>query len=188
MFAEDSVGVAVLYLPVEGMMEDILELYPQLLVNAQNKGVMILSSFYLPYFIHMFVDCYSQLDWENNFVNKKREINSCMDEAVQDFALKKELIAKMPARECEQVSSTFPDALKTNSRRTVKMEERIKYMTSALGILEDIEIHLNALKGVARRSEFFKSFIRSRQSNFRTADQEVVLMNASQICPKNTGF
>ena len=37
VFAEDSVGVAVLYLPVEGMMEDILELYPQLLVDKQGS-------------------------------------------------------------------------------------------------------------------------------------------------------
>ena len=117
VFAEDSVGVAVLYLPVEGMMEDILELYPQLLVDAQNKGVMILSSFYLPYFIHMFVDCYSQLNWENNFVNKKREINSCMGEAVDKiFALKKELDkAKVSARECEQAVINLSDALKMNS-------------------------------------------------------------------------
>lgn len=119
VFAEDSVGIAVLYLPTEGMMRDILEFYPKLLVDAQNKGVMVLSSFYLPYFLHMFVDCYSQLDWESNFVNKKREINSLAEEAVNKFAAFRKDLDKIGtlARECEKVVFKLHDALQFNEQK-----------------------------------------------------------------------
>jgi len=119
VFAEDSVGVTVLYLPAEGIMRDILEFYPKLLVDAQNKGVMVLSSFYLPYFIHMFVDCYSQLDWESNFVNKKREINSLAEEAVNKFAAFRKDLDKIGtlARECEKVVFKLHDALQFNEQK-----------------------------------------------------------------------
>ncbi|HHV41319.1 MAG TPA: DNA recombination protein RmuC [Clostridiaceae bacterium] len=119
VFAEDSVGIAVLYLPTEGMMRDILEFYPKLLVDAQNKGIMVLSSFYLPYFLHMFVDCYSQLDWENNFVNKRREISSLAEETVNKFSAFRKDLEKVnaSARECEKIVFRLHDALQFNVQK-----------------------------------------------------------------------
>jgi len=48
--AEDSIGTAVLYLPSEGMMRDILEHYPKLATDLESEGVVLLSSLYLPFF------------------------------------------------------------------------------------------------------------------------------------------
>lgn len=77
---EDSVGVAVLYLPIEGMVSDLIanESGRKFLVNAANDGVVILSSFYLPYFFHLFVDCYSQVDWNNFLVSNAPQIRSLL--------------------------------------------------------------------------------------------------------------
>ena len=62
------------------------------------------------------------------------------------------------------------------------MEERIKYMTSALGILEDIEIHLNALKKALHEdSEFFKKFyLISSIGILGLQTKKLPLMNAPQ--------
>ena len=62
------------------------------------------------------------------------------------------------------------------------MEERIKYMTSALGILEDIEIHLNALKKALHEdSEFFKKFYSiSSIGILGLQTKKLSLMNAPQ--------
>jgi len=55
--AEDSIGTAVLYLPSEGMMRDILEHYPKLATDLESEGVVLLSSLYLHFFLRLFTDC-----------------------------------------------------------------------------------------------------------------------------------
>jgi len=70
------------------------------------------------------------------------------------------------------------------------MEERIKYMTSALGILEDIEIHLNALKrALHENSEFFKKFyLISSIGILGLQTKKLSLMNAPQDLSEEHGL
>lgn len=70
------------------------------------------------------------------------------------------------------------------------MEEHIKYMTSALGILEDIEIHLNALKKALHEdSEFFKKFYSiSSIEILGLQTKKLSLMNAPQDLSEEHGL
>lgn len=121
--AEDSVGMAVLYLPVEGMMRDILKHYPRLALDLENKGVVLLSSLYLPYFLHMFVDCFSQLDWERNFVGKRYEISSLVSTAEKKlFDLGKNIDrAEISFAECKRTISDLSDLLRLKHNKETEM-------------------------------------------------------------------
>jgi len=111
--AKDSVGIAVLFLPSNGMMQTLIELAGQTIIDACNKKVIILSPFCLPYFLHMFVDCYSQLNLEDNFVNKWRDIASLIEKAINKFSIFNKDFRKANAssHECEEVLFRLHDIL-----------------------------------------------------------------------------
>jgi len=103
--AEDSIGTAVLYLPSEGMMRDILEHYPKLATDLESEGVVLLSSLYLPFFLRLFTDCCSLVEWEKNFVEKRFEISSLVLKAGKElYSLGKDI---------EKVESSFLDCKRT---------------------------------------------------------------------------
>jgi len=83
--AEDSIGTAVLYLPSEGMMRDILEHYPKLATDLESEGVVLLSSLYLPFFLRFFTDCCSLVEWEKNFAERRFEISSLVSKAEKEL-------------------------------------------------------------------------------------------------------
>jgi len=83
--AEDSIGTAVLYLPSEGMMRDILEHYPKLATDLESEGVVLLSSLYLPFFLRLFTDCCSLVEWEKNFAERRFEIFSLISKAGKEL-------------------------------------------------------------------------------------------------------
>jgi len=83
--AEDSIGTAVLYLPSEGMMRDHLEHYPKLATDLESEGVVLLSSLYLPFFLRLFTDCFSLVEWEKNFAERRFEISSLVSKAEKEL-------------------------------------------------------------------------------------------------------
>lgn len=103
--AEDSIGTAVLYLPSEGMMRDILEHYPKLTTDLESEGVVLLSSLYLPFFLHLFTDCCSLVEWEKNFAERRFEISSLVLKAEKElYGLGKDI---------EKAESSFLDCKRT---------------------------------------------------------------------------
>jgi len=83
--AEDSIGTAVLYLPSEGMMRDILDHYPKLPTDLESEGVVLLSSLYLPFFLRLFTDCCSLVEWDKNFAEWRFEIFSLISKAGKEL-------------------------------------------------------------------------------------------------------
>lgn len=111
--AEDSIGTAVLYLPSEGMMRDILEHYPKLATDLESEGVVLLSSLYLPFFLRLFTDCCSLVGWEKSFAAKRFEISSLISKAGKElFDLGKD-IKKVEASflECKHTVSDLSGLL-----------------------------------------------------------------------------
>jgi len=105
--AEDSIGTAVLYLPSEGMMRDILEHYPKLATDLESEGVVLLSSLYLPFFLRLFTDCCSLVEWEKNFAERRFEISSLVSKAEKElYNLGKDI---------EKAESSFLDCKRTVS-------------------------------------------------------------------------
>ncbi len=107
VLAEDSVGRAVLYLPLESMMLDIIEHSPETLNEFGNEGVFISSPSHLSYYLYTFVDLYSSVNWGSGLISKKRDILNCMLRFGKKMQSAEESVRKTDSlfRECERLSA-----------------------------------------------------------------------------------
>jgi len=89
------------------MMRDILEHYPKLATDLESEGVVLLSSLYLPFFLRLFTDCCSLVEWEKNFTERRFEISSLVSKAEKElYNLGKDI---------EKAESSFLDCKRTVS-------------------------------------------------------------------------